>query len=86
MEVRHLDSSFAAANADFVSERRTGTAHEPVVVWTVRNWLNVVIQSDVGEYKLQLLGCEVTAWAVDFMLAKAKVKAKDRVNYQACLP
>jgi len=45
-------STFAAADGDFVSERRASATDEPIVVWAASDWLDVVIQGDVGEDKL----------------------------------
>lgn len=82
--------AFAATDADFVSERWTLTADKPVVVWPAFNGLYVVVEGDVSEDELELLGCKVTSGAVGMKrladVDGCRIGKNVDLTYQACLP
>lgn len=61
-EIR-LDCTLAATDADSNLEWWTLTTNEPVVGWTGGDWLDIVVQCDVGEDELQLLGSKESTGA-----------------------
>lgn len=63
-----LDCAWAATNTDFDFEWGTLAADEPVVRWPSSNGLDVVVERDVSENELQLLGGKESARAVNLLV------------------
>lgn len=59
-----LSSSYPTTDIDRSIERGCTTADKPFIVWTRRNLLDLVVESDICERELQLLGSKESARAV----------------------
>lgn len=75
LRFENLDSSLATTEMDLEVHGRTKTPGEPLVIWSLCDWMNFVVLSNIGQDELQLLRSKIATRTM-MLLAYGRLKER----------